>query len=145
MAMGDGNRQISLSPLGEEDKILLDRLREFGDAWIVGGWVRDKLSGLPRDRIADIDLATNLRPDEVKEIFPRSLMVGEKFGTVIVRLDDSDSYDYQCEVTTLREDGGYSDGRRPENVSFGKEIKIDLSRRDFTLSLIHISEPTRPY
>ena len=136
--MGDGNRQISLSLLGEEDKILLDRLREFGDAWIVGGWVRDNLSELPRDRIADIDLATNLRPNEVKEIFPRSLMVGEKFGTVIVRLDDSDSYDYQCEVTTLREDGGYSDGRRPENVSFGKEIKIDLSRRDFTINAMAI-------
>ena len=65
-------------------------------------------------------------------------MVGEKFGTVIVRIDGSNNRDYECEVTTLREDGGYSDGRRPENVVFGQEIENDLARRDFTVNAMAI-------
>ena len=44
--MADASRRISLSRLGDEDRLVLDRLRIFGDAWIVGGWVRDVLSGL---------------------------------------------------------------------------------------------------
>ena len=136
--MEDARRQISLSPLKDEDRIVLDRLREFGDAWIVGGWVRDVLSGFSPELIADIDIATNLTPVEVKAIFPRSIMVGEKFGTVIVRIDGSNNRDYECEVTTLREDGGYSDGRRPENVVFGQEIENDLARRDFTVNAMAI-------
>ena len=140
--MEEARRRISLSSLREEDRIVLDRLRVSGEAWIVGGWVRDFLSGLSQDRIDDMDIATNLRPDQVKEIFPRSIMIGEKFGTVIVRIDESDDNDYEWEVTTLREDGGYSDGRRPENVVFGQEIEDDLERRDFTINAmaIEISE-----
>jgi len=136
--MEGARRQISLSLLRGEDMIVLDRLRDFGDAWIVGGWVRDVLSGFSLDQISDIDIATNLRPDEVKSIFPRSIMVGEKFGTVIVRIDESENAEYECEVTTLREDGGYSDGRRPENVVFGEEIENDLDRRDFTINAMAI-------
>ena len=136
--MEETRRRISLSLLREEDRIVLDRLRDFGEAWIVGGWVRDFLSGLSRNRIDDMDIATNLRPEQVKDIFPRSIMIGEKFGTVIVRIDESENDDYKWEVTTLREDGGYSDGRRPENVVFGKEIGDDLERRDFTINAMAI-------
>ena len=140
--MEEARRRISLSILREEDRIVLDRLRVSGEAWIVGGWVRDFLSDLSQDRIDDMDIATNLRPEQVKEIFPRSIMIGEKFGTVIVRIDESETNDYEWEVTTLREDGGYSDGRRPENVVFGQEIEDDLERRDFTINAmaIEISE-----
>ena len=136
--MADASRRISLSRLGDEDRLVLDRLRDFGDAWIVGGWVRDVLSGLPQDFIDDIDIATTLTPEEVRAIFPRSIMVGEEFGTVIVRVDKSVNEEYECEVTTLREDGGYSDGRRPENVIFGEEIEDDLERRDFTINAMAI-------
>ena len=136
--MADASRRISLSRLWDEDRLVLDRLRGFGDAWIVGGWVRDVLSGLPQDSIDDIDIATTLTPEEVRTIFPRSIMVGEKFGTVIVRVDKSVNEEYECEVTTLREDGGYSDGRRPENVIFGEEIEDDLERRDFTINAMAI-------
>ena len=136
--MADASRRISLSRLGDEDRLVLDRLRDFGDAWMVGGWVRAVLSGIPQDFIDDIDVATTLTPEEVRGIFPRSIMVGEKFGTVIVRVDKSVNEEYECEVTTLREDGGYSDGRRPENVIFGEEIEDDLERRDFTINAMAI-------
>jgi len=140
--MEDTRREISLVHLLDEDRIVIDRLRGSGEAWIVGGWVRDCVSGLTHDQISDIDIATNLSPDEVKSIFPRSIMVGEKYGTVIVRIEGAENDDYECEVTTLREDGGYSDGRRPENVVFGQEIEKDLDRRDFTINAmaIEISE-----
>lgn len=42
------------------------------------------------------------------------------------------------EITTFRSDGDYSDHRRPETVAWGKNIKDDLSRRDFTVNAIAI-------
>ena len=89
-----------------------------------------------------MDLATNLIPSEVKSAFPKSIMVGEEFGTVLVRVEASKGRDFQCEVTTLRKDGGYTDGRRPDNVTFGNDIAEDLARRDFTINAMAI-EPMK--
>tara|TARA_B100001123_G_scaffold176048_1_gene201970 strand:- start:4354 stop:5622 length:1269 start_codon:yes stop_codon:yes gene_type:complete len=126
---------VDLSKLSDGDQFVLERLRENGEAWIVGGWVRDHLAGFdPKE----LDIATDLTPSEVNSIFPRSIMVGEKYGTARVRIDDSIDGESIWEVTTLREDGGYGDGRRPDNVSFGSNIEIDLSRRDFTINAMAI-------
>ena len=130
---------VDLSDLCEGARIVLDRLGEEGDVWIVGGWVRDRIAGKDSE---DLDLATNLIPSEVKSAFPKSIMVGEEFGTVLVRVEDSKGRDFQCEVTTLRKDGGYSDGRRPDNVTFGNDIAEDLARRDFTINAMAI-EPMK--
>ena len=123
--------------LGDDDLMVLGKIWEHGKAWIVGGWVRDFLSG--RDVSGCLDIATTLKPDEVKEIFPRTLLVGEEYGTVIVRLEE-ESNEGIWEVTTLRSDGGYGDGRRPDNVSFGDDILVDLSRRDFTINAMAIGQ-----
>ncbi|HEY8432228.1 MAG TPA: hypothetical protein VIL20_27840, partial [Sandaracinaceae bacterium] len=40
------------------------------------------------------------------------------------------------EVTTLRGEGAYSDGRRPDTVEFVRDIEEDLARRDFTVNAI---------
>ena len=120
--------------IGEADRLVLEGLRSAGDAWIVGGWVREALWGRHK---TDMDIATTLQPSEVKELFPRSLMVGEKYGTVIVRLDESIS-DNTWEVTTLRSEGSYGDGRRPDQVEFGNSIEDDLARRDFTINAMAI-------
>ena len=120
--------------IGEADRLVLEGLRSAGDAWIVGGWVREALWGRHK---TDMDIATTLQPSEVKELFPRSLMVGEKYGTVIVRLDESIS-DNTWEVTTLRSEGSYGDGRRPDQVEFGHSIEDDLARRDFTINAMAI-------
>lgn len=42
------------------------------------------------------------------------------------------------EITTFRSDGEYSDHRRPNEVAFGKDIKEDLERRDFTINALAI-------
>ena len=130
---------VDLGDLCEGARIVLDRLGEEGDVWIVGGWVRDRIAGKDSE---DLDLATNLIPSEVKSAFPKSIMVGEEFGTVLVRVEDSKGRDFQCEVTTLRKDGGYTDGRRPDNVTFGNDIAEDLARRDFTIYAMAI-EPMK--
>ena len=125
----------ALEYLSEADTQVLTRLRSAGEAWIVGGWVRDSIIGRPD---TDIDIATSLLPAEVKELFPRSLMVGEKYGTVIVRLDEGVVGEPSWEVTTLRSEGTYGDGRRPDEVVFGSSIKDDLARRDFTINAMAI-------
>jgi len=127
--MGPGHEHLS-----EADRLVLDELRTSGKAWIVGGWVREAASGRHE---TDVDIATTLLPAEVKELFPRSLMVGEKYGTVIVRLDEGVS-DGTWEVTTLRSEGSYGDGRRPDQVEFGQSIEDDLARRDFTINAMAI-------
>ncbi len=131
----------ALERISGTDEYVLNKLRETGSAWIVGGWVRDSLLGKNPD---DMDIATTLTPDQIKAIFPRSLMVGASFGTAIVRLDDGMESDTEWQVTTLRNEGDYVDGRRPKVVNFlstGGEyqgILEDLGRRDFTINAMAI-------
>ena len=104
------------------------RLREHGHlAYFAGGCVRDQLLGL---QPTDYDLATDARPDRIKSLFRSAIGVGESFGVVLVRRGD-----LVVEVATFRSDGTYSDGRRPDSVSFGDE-EADAARRDFTINAI---------
>lgn len=128
--MNDLSRHLSL-----EDNLVLQRLRCEGEAWIVGGWVREALLG---NSSTDLDIATTLTPDKVKKLFPRTIPIGEDYGTVIVRLEKE--IEGQWEVTTLRKEGTYGDGRRPDNVLFGDKIEDDLARRDFTINAMAIDE-----
>ena len=110
---------------------LCERLRSRGKrAWIVGGCVRDLLLG----RVAaDWDVATDARPKELLSIFPRAIPTGIEHGTVTV-VQRGQHY----EVTTLRGEGTYSDGRRPDWVEFVDDITADLARRDFTVNAMAI-------
>ena len=47
------------SQLSDSDKLVLDRLCERGEAWVVGGWVRDSLAGKTP---SEMDIATTLTP-----------------------------------------------------------------------------------
>ena len=69
--------EVSQMYLDNETKQIIGKIRERGRAWIVGGWIRDQVLGI---NTGDVDIATNLLPKEVLEIFPHSIMVGEKFG-----------------------------------------------------------------
>jgi tRNA nucleotidyltransferase (CCA-adding enzyme) len=44
------------------------------------------------------------------------------------------------EITTFRTDGEYIDSRRPESVTFSKNVEDDLSRRDFTVNAMAYNE-----
>jgi tRNA nucleotidyltransferase (CCA-adding enzyme) len=107
------------------------RLHEAGrHGWIVGGCVRDLLLG---KEVHDWDVATDARPDEVMRLFPRVAPTGVEHGTVSVIVRG-----VPYEVTTLRGETTYSDGRRPDSVVFVDDISADLARRDFTINAIAI-------
>lgn len=94
-------------------------------AYFAGGAVRDALLDF---EIKDIDIATDAHPDQVIDLFDKTIEVGVAFGVVIVRMDH-----FSFEVTTFRSDGNYLDGRRPESVSF-RSSREDALRRDFTIN-----------
>ena len=59
----------------------------------------------------------------------RIIPTGLKHGTITVINGDG-----QYEITTFRTDGEYSDNRRPDSVTFVKNLYEDLQRRDFTIN-----------
>jgi len=99
----------------------------------VGGVVRDTIMGRHRDN-PDIDLATELTPDEVTiraknagiAVYP----TGIEHGTVTLKLGET-----LAEVTTLRHDVE-TDGRHAV-VSFGADWAEDAARRDFTINALY--------
>lgn len=100
-------------------------------AYLAGGCVRDALMGrTPKD----YDVATNARPDEIRELFgmQRTLAIGVSFGVVSV-LGSRKRKEDPVEVATFRRDGEYSDGRRPDAVEFCSPEQ-DAQRRDFTIN-----------
>jgi tRNA nucleotidyltransferase (CCA-adding enzyme) len=99
-------------------------------AWIVGGCVRDLIRGKTAN---DWDVATDARPQELLAIFPRAIPTGIEHGTVTV-VRGGQHY----EVTTLRGEGTYTDGRRPDWVEFVDDITADLARRDFTVNAMAV-------
>ena len=111
---------------------ILRRVKEEGyDAYLVGGCVRDTALGRP---VRDMDIATSASPEEVAQIFAKTIPTGLKYGTVTVILPDA-----AVEVTSLRADGEYSDGRRPDSIELNASLDDDLSRRDFTMNAMAVT------
>ena len=106
---------------------IIEELEKNGfEGFVVGGCVRDTIMGRKPN---DWDIATNARPEEVMDIFDKTIPTGVQHGTVTVLVDK-----IPYELTTYRIDGEYVDMRHPENVEFSKNIVDDLSRRDFTIN-----------
>ncbi|MBE6559272.1 MAG: hypothetical protein E7661_09740 [Ruminococcaceae bacterium] len=99
-------------------------------AYPVGGCVRDALMGIPPQ---DWDVAVTSVPEETLRLCEgwgyRVIPTGLQHGTVTVLTADG-----PVECTTCRTEGGYSDGRHPDGVSFTGKLTDDLSRRDFTVN-----------
>ncbi|KIL44179.1 CCA tRNA nucleotidyltransferase [Jeotgalibacillus soli] len=111
---------------------VLEKIESKGyEAYFVGGCVRDCL--LDR-QINDIDIATSATPEEIKEIFSKTVDVGIEHGTVLVLVNKE-----AFEITTFRSEGTYSDHRRPDEVSFVRSLDEDLKRRDFTMNAMALS------
>jgi poly(A) polymerase len=101
-------------------------LRQAGyKAYWAGGCVRDMLLGHDP---ADYDVATDALPDQVIKLFPRCVEVGKAFGVIQVLLP-AGAYD----VATFRAESSYSDGRRPDEVTWAHP-REDVLRRDFTIN-----------
>jgi len=98
-------------------------------AYFCGGFVRDMILNRPSH---DIDIVTDATPDQIIELFPTTITMGIEHGVVIVRHNNSN-----IDVATLRKDGNYSDGRRPDSVIFTDNIYEDAMRRDFTINALY--------
>ena len=96
------------------------------EAYFVGGCVRDYILN---KNFSDIDITTNALPEEIKEIFSKTIDTGIQHGTVTV-LYKKNSY----EITTFRTEDNYSNHRSPDKVEFVNNLKDDLDRRDFTIN-----------
>lgn len=103
------------------------KLEDAGyETWAVGGAVRDRVAGAPA---GDWDLATRATPEQVMEVFRRTVPIGVDHGTVgVVR--GSRMY----EVTTFRRD--VETFGRHAVVEYADRIEEDLSRRDFTINAL---------
>ena len=106
-------------------------MRKYGfRAYAVGGCVRDSIMGR---NPSDWDMTTDASPEKMMEIFDseeiRTIPTGLKHGTVTVLLDGE-----TFELTTFRIDGGYTDSRHPDAVTFTRDLSDDLCRRDFTVN-----------
>ena len=101
-------------------------------ARFVGGCVRKYLTN---DEIDDIDIATTLSTDEIKERFKSTnfkvIDTGVKHGTVTLISDQ-----LKLELTTLRKDIK-TDGRHAE-VEYIDDWRLDSERRDFTINAIYL-------
>ena len=97
----------------------------------VGGCVRKIIN---KEKVDDIDLATNLDPQKVCEALKENKInyyeTGIEHGTITAIIDE-----YKFEITTLREDIS-TDGRHAK-IQFSKDWKEDASRRDFTINSIY--------
>lgn len=117
------------------DKLIKEVEATVSPVYLVGGSVRDIL--LKREP-KDYDFCTPLSPDEieakVKEAGRRAYATGKRFGTI----------GFKCagefiEVTTFRTERYNSGSRKPE-VEFVNDLRLDLSRRDFTINAIALKD-----
>ena len=115
----------------QEVESVITTLKSAGfEAYLVGGCVRDYLLGKTP---TDWDVATSATPEEMKNVFTgfNVIETGIKHGTLTVMMDK-----FPVEITTFRIDGEYEDGRHPESVSFVRNLKLDMARRDFTINAL---------
>lgn len=117
------------------DKVntIIHTLQAHGyEAYAVGGCVRDCLLGRTPE---DWDITTSAMPEETKALFSHTFDTGIEHGTVTVLLDREG-----FEVTTYRVDGKYEDSRHPSQVTFVRNLREDLLRRDFTINAMAYNE-----
>jgi tRNA nucleotidyltransferase (CCA-adding enzyme) len=106
---------------------VLARLTAAGyEAYLVGGCVRDAVLARP---IKDVDIATSALPEQVMQVFERTVPTGLQHGTVTVLIAQG-----TYEVTTFRKEATYEGFRRPASVEYISDLNEDLKRRDFTMN-----------
>ncbi len=99
--------------------------------WVSGGAVRDMWLG--RTPI-DIDLVTDASDDEILELFPKAVLVGQKFGVYKLPFFINNR-NIIIDLAVFREEDEYVDGRRPQGIRRATPLE-DAKRRDFTVNAL---------
>ncbi|MBV1870523.1 MAG: polynucleotide adenylyltransferase PcnB [Gammaproteobacteria bacterium] len=131
---------ISRKDISDNALKVLYRLKNAGyEAYLVGGGVRDLLlGGHPKD----FDIATNAHPEEVKELFRNSRLIGRRFRLVHVLYGRE-----MIEVATFRaapQDASHAQHQQSETGQLLKDnvygnLNEDALRRDFTINALYYS------
>ena len=131
---------VSRSNISESALKVLYRLKDAGyQSCLVGGGVRDLLLGRePKD----FDVGTNAHPEEIRELFRNSRLIGRRFRLAHVRYGRE-----VIEVATFRSrhDNNTGDSRDAELNDEGRilrdnvygSIEDDVFRRDFTINALY--------
>lgn len=116
--------------LNDDIKMILNILQEYGQGYIVGGYVRDALLGL---QPKDCDFLTNIAYDKLIDIFSKykPIQIGKHFGVLQITVNN-----VQYEIAKMRQDIGIPEDRKEQSVEFTDNIYEDLQRRDFTINAI---------
>ena len=143
-------RQIEWAPQNEIEKTALGLARliknENGEAYFVGGYPRDLIMREHKEvyphfsfKPNDIDLATNLLPEQVLDILEKNQiktsLVGKQFQVVnaVIKIDEKP---VEFEIATHRVEGDYGPDRRPKFVAATRNKRDDMARRDFTMNAL---------
>lgn len=97
------------------------------EAYIVGGYVRDKILAIDSK---DIDIITNATPKDLFNIFKGNIKLKEEYGAVKIIIDE-----YRIDITTYRKDLNY-ENNKPTSVLYINNVEEDLKRRDFTINTL---------
>jgi poly(A) polymerase len=129
-----------LRPLLSATTELAERFGAAGHSlYLVGGSVRDALFPAGAAGAPDMDLTTDARPAEIERLVrgwaDDVWTQGARFGTIGCRRDGQ-----LFEITTHRAEVYVPESRKPE-VTFGDDIALDLSRRDFTINALALRLP----
>ncbi|HCK76747.1 MAG TPA: polynucleotide adenylyltransferase PcnB, partial [Gammaproteobacteria bacterium] len=130
---------LQVSSVSKGARKVADTLTQAGfSAELVGGCVRDLLLG---ERPKDFDVVTNASPEEVRQVFPRSRIIGRRFRIVHVRVSreviEVSTYRAGREGDLQKETGTQSQsGRILRDNVFGTRDQ-DVFRRDFTANALY--------
>ena len=135
--MVDTSGQLSPELISTNALKVVNRLTSHGyQAYLVGGCVRDLLLGkAPKD----FDVATDAHPEEVRDLFRNSRLIGRRFRIVHVRFGRE-----IIEVATFRaphneeqtEKHFNEDGRILSDNIYGT-LAEDVHRRDFAMNALY--------
>jgi len=124
---------------------VVDGLQDAGyDGYLVGGCVRDLLMG---SSPKDFDVTTNASPEEVKQLFRRSRIIGRRFRIVHVRYGREviEVATYRANPNKGKNKGWLSWAKKPGTSNSGRilddnvygEIDDDAVRRDLTVNALY--------
>ncbi len=103
---------------------VLKRIEENGfEAYIVGGYVRDRILGIES---TDIDICTNALPKDIIKIF--KVTGKSEYGSFSIKVGK-----YNIDITTYRSESNYIN-RKPQNIEYIDNLITDIKRRDFTMN-----------
>lgn len=116
--------------MSETVKQILNKIIEAGfEAYLVGGYVREMYKNRESK---DVDIATSAKIEDLKEIM-KGFSYQIEYNCLRFKQKD-----YLFEISPYRKEGKYIKNRYPKEIKYGKNIKQDSKRRDFTINAIYM-------